>query len=176
MTLFQRILLIPCLLPLGAVLVLSAFHRGEPTRLYLLGWSSPEAPLGVWTALSATGAAALAATTALLIVPTQQPLRRRLHRSYEPPQPSNWQQDDAHQRDPVAAPPQRDLRDPAPTVAVSYRVIKRGVPDQGSSQSTDLESVPTVRKEVSRTVSERIAQDSIDNQASDWGDDPNRDW
>ena len=176
MTLLQRILLIPCLLPLGAVLVLSAFHRGEPTRLYLLGWSSPEAPLGAWTALSATGAAALAATTALLIVPTQQPLRRRLHRSYEPSQPSTWQQDDAVQRDPIAAPPQRDLRDPAPTVAVAYRVIKRGVPEQGSRQSNDVESVRTVREEASRTVSEPIAQESIGNEASDWGDDPNRDW
>ena len=176
MTLLQRILLIPCLLPLAAVLVLSAFHRGEPTRLYLLGWSSPEAPLGVWTAFSATGAAALAATTALLIVPTQQPLRRRLHRSYEPPHPSNWQQDDAGQPNPVAAPPQRDLRDPAPTVAVAYRVIKRGVPDQGSRQSADVESVQTVRDEASRAVSEPIAPEFNSNQSSDWGDDPNRDW
>jgi hypothetical protein len=61
-------------------------------------------------------------------------------------------------------------------VAVAYRVIKRGVPEQGSRQSTDVESVRTVREEASRTVSEPIAQESIGNEASDWGDDPNRDW
>jgi len=176
MKLLQRVLLIPSLLPLLVVLVLSALHRGEPTRLHLLGWSSPEAPLGIWTALAASGSAALAASSALFLMPSRQPLRRRLHRSYEPPAPSNWQEDDDGQHNSIPAPPQRDLRDPAPTVAVSYRVIKRGVPDQVSSQSTDVESVPTVREEVSRTVSERIAQDSIDNEASDWGDDPNRDW
>ena len=66
MTLLQRILLIPSLLPLVVVLVLSVLHRGEPTRLHLLGWSSPEVPLGVWTALAATGAAGLAASSSIL--------------------------------------------------------------------------------------------------------------
>ena len=37
MKLLQRVLLIPSLLPLLVVLVLSALHRGEPTRLHLLG-------------------------------------------------------------------------------------------------------------------------------------------
>jgi uncharacterized integral membrane protein len=119
MKLLQRVLLIPSLLPLLVVLVLSALHRGEPTRLHLLGWSSPEAPLGVWTALAATGSAALAASSALFLMPSQQPLRRRLHRSYEPPAPSNWQEDGVDQQNSVPAPPQRDLRDPAPTVAVT---------------------------------------------------------
>ena len=73
MKLLQRVLLIPSLLPLLVVLVLSALHRGEPTRLHLLGWSSPEAPLGVWTALAATGSAALAASSALFLMPSQQP-------------------------------------------------------------------------------------------------------
>ena len=72
MKLLQRVLLIPSLLPLLVVLVLSALHRGEPTRLHLLGWSSPEAPLGAWTALAATGSAALAASSALFLMPSQK--------------------------------------------------------------------------------------------------------
>ena len=95
MTLLQRLLLIPSLVPLVAVLVLSALHRGAPTRLHLLGWSSPQAPLGLWTALAATSAAALSASSALLIVPRNQPLRRRLHRPYEAPSAPEWVVDGA---------------------------------------------------------------------------------
>ena len=176
MKLLQRVLLIPSSLPLVVVLLLSALHRGEPTRLHLLGWSSPEAPLGVWTALAATGSAGLAASSALLLVPSQRPLRRRLHRSYEPSVPSNWQEEEVGQHNSIPAPPQRDLRDPAPTVAVTYRVIKRGAPHKKSRNSADAESVQAVRGPVPRAVSVPPAPESSENEASDWGDDPDRDW
>ena len=45
--------------------------------------------------------------------------------------------------------PERSIRDPAPTVAVSYRVIQQ--PERVSSQTTSSD-------------------------ASDWGQDPDRDW
>jgi hypothetical protein len=179
MRLLQRILLIPSLLPLVAVLVLSSLHRGEPTRLHLLGWSSPEAPLGVWTALAATGAAALSASSSLLIFPRNQPLRRRLHRPYEAPSTPEWQVDGAQppqDRSPVPTPPQRDLRDPAPTVAVAYRVIKRGVPHQKFNNFASEGTDQPVREPVPSRVSNPSSQESTEKGASDWGDDPNRDW
>jgi hypothetical protein len=172
----QRILLIPSLLPLAVVLVLSALHRGEPTRLHLLGWSSPEAPLGVWTALAATGSAALATSSALLLVPARQPLRRRLHRTYEPPAPFGSQADGADQHSPIPAPPQRDLRDPAPTVAVTYRIIKRGGAHEMPRHSADPAPVQSVGNPGPRTVSVPLSAEASGNEASDWGDDPNRDW
>ena len=179
MTLLQRLLLIPSLAPLVAVLVLSALHRGAPTRLHLLGWSSPQAPLGLWTALAATSAAALSASSALLIVPRNQPLQRRLHRPYETPSAPEWQADRARapqDRSPVPSSPQRDLRDPAPTVAVAYRIIKRGVPHQNfnhfESEGTDQQ----VREPVLSRVSNPPSPQSTEDVASDWGDDPNRDW
>ena len=176
MTLLQRILLIPSLLPLVVVLVLSVLHRGEPTRLHLLGWTSPEVPLGVWTALAGTGAAGLAASSSILSTTRKQPLRRRLHRSYEPVPPSSRQEDFTAPHIPVPAPPQRDLRDPAPTVAVAYRVIKRGVPPQHRSHAADVDSVQRVNEPAPRSVSDPLAQDSTLEEASEWGDDPNRDW
>ena len=176
MTLLQRILLIPSLLPLVVVLVLSVLHRGEPTRLHLLGWSSPEVPLGVWTALAATGAAGLAASSSFLRTTRKQPLRRRLHRSYEPVSPSSRQEDFTAPHIPVPAPPQRDLRDPAPTVAVAYRVIKRGVPHQHSNHAADVDSVQRANETVPRSVSDPLTPKSTPEEASEWGDDPNRDW
>ena len=179
MTLLQRILLIPSLVPLVAVLVLSALHRGAPTRLHLLGWSSPQAPLGLWTALAATGAAALSASSALFTVPRNQPLRRRLHRPYEARSAPEWQVDGArapHERSPVPSPPQRDLRDPAPTVAVAYRIIKRGVPHQNVNHFESEGTDQPVRKPVPSRVSNSSSQLFTEDVASDWGDDPNRDW
>ena len=179
MTLLQRILLIPSLVPLVAVLVLSALHRGAPTRLHLLGWSSPQAPLGLWTALAATSAAALSASSALLIVPRNQPLRRRLHRPYEAPSAPEWQVDGARapqERSPVPSPPQRDLRDPAPTVAVAYRIIKRGVPHQNANHFESEGTDQPLREPVPSRVSNPPSPQSTVDMASDWGDDPNRDW
>ncbi len=177
MTLLQRILLIPSLLPLVAVLVLSALHRGTPTRLHLLGWSSPEAPLGVWTAFAATGAAALSATSALLlVVPINQPLRRRLHRPLEASPTPEWQVDSVKDRSPASSPPQRDLRDPAPTVAVTYRIIKRGVPHEDYNPAERERIDHPFREPVASQVSNASSPESGEYVASDWGDDPNRDW
>ena len=179
MTLLQRLLLIPSLAPLVAVLVLSALHRGAPTRLHLLGWSSPQAPLGLWTALAATSAAALSASSALLIVPRNQPLQRRLHRPYETPSAPEWQADRARapqDRSPVPSPPQRDLRDPAPTVAVAYRIIKRGVPHQNANHFESEGTDQPLREPVPSRVSNPPSPQSTVDMASDWGDDPNRDW
>ena len=179
MTLLQRILLIPSLVPLVAVLVLSALHRGAPTRLHLLGWSSPQAPLGLWTALAATGAAALSASSALFTVPRNQPLRRRLHRPYEPSSAPEWQADRARapqDRSPVPSSPQRDLRDPAPTVAVAYRIIKRGVPHQNVNHFESEGTDQPVREPVPSRVSNPPSQQSTEDVGSDWGDDPDRDW
>ena len=179
MTLLQRLLLIPSLAPLVAVLVLSALHRGAPTRLHLLGWSSPQAPLGLWTALAATSAAALSASSALLIVPRNQPLQRRLHRPYETPSAPEWQADRARSpqdRSPVPSPPQRDLRDPAPTVAVAYRIIKRGVPHQNANHFESEGTDQPLREPVPSRVSNPPSPQSTVDMASDWGDDPNRDW
>ena len=165
--------------PLVAVLVLSALHRGAPTRLHLLGWSSPQAPLGLWTALAATGAAALSASSALLIVSRNQPLSRRLHRPHEVPYIPEWQVDgdQAFQdRSPVPSPPQRDLRDPAPTVAVTYRIIKRGVPHRNVNHFESEGTDQPVREPVPSRASNPPSQPSTEDVGSDWGDDPDRDW
>lgn len=139
----QRLLLLPCLAPFVMVIVLSALTRGTPVRLQLLIWRTPPLPIGAWTALAASTGAGLAAGTVLLLKPTRQPLRRQVHRPVEnverEPQPPP----------PSPAMPERDIRDPAPTVAVSYRVIQQ--PERVGSQTNNTDS-------------------------SDWNQDPDRDW
>ena len=139
----QRLLLVPCLAPFVMVIVLSALTRGTPVRLHLLIWRTPPLPIGAWTALAASTGAGLAASTVLLLKPSRLPLRRQVHRAVESferePQPPP----------PSPAMPERDIRDPAPTVAVSYRVIQQ--PERARSQPNN-------------------------DDTSDWDQDPDRDW
>ena len=84
MSTFQRLLLIPCLAPLLALLAFSATNVGDKTRLRLLVWTTPAMPLGAWTALAAGGGAAGAALTAFLLLPAQRPLSRKRYSPVHP--------------------------------------------------------------------------------------------
>ena len=178
MTRLQRILLIPSLLPLLVVLAISAMHRGKPTRLHLLAWSSPAVPLGVWTAIAATSAAGLTATAAIFVAPARQPLRRRVRQpdAAPTPFPSSAQEDGVRIESPVSFGPQRDLRDPAPTVAVAYRVIKRGSPRRQPNPSVARSTNGSVEEPIPSRVDTGSSPAATSEFVSDWGDDPNRDW
>ena len=152
---FQRLLLLPLLSPLLAVLLVAAINPRPAVRLRLLVWHTPSLPIGVWLAAGAAAGAALsAAGTALAL---QQPsgsgqrqVRRGAWRGTEP-----WADDERWGRGPaepararrVSAPPadpdavsrgswppsgpdvqtpQRQAGEPPPTVAVPFRVIRRG--------------------------------------------------
>ena len=73
MTLIRRVLLLPCLLPVVAVLVLSAMNRSGTTQLQVLIWRSPPLPLGAWTAIAAATGASLSGVAALLLIPGRAP-------------------------------------------------------------------------------------------------------
>ena len=173
MTLFQRLLLVPCLAPLLAAVVVAALNTGQPTALRVLTWRSARLPIGAWVAIAASGSALLTAVACLSTTATVQPLRRQVHR------PMGWSSDneswaeapedpDRHRRsDPPPSPqssawPERDVRDPAPTVAVPFRVIKRGKP------------APTPRTSEVEQPSEPVASASPSND--DWGQPLADDW
>ena len=160
MSLLLRILLIPCLAPLMAVLFLSMMHRGDPTRLRVLAWESPPLPLGAWTAMGAGAGAVIGGGTAFLLRPKRIQLRRTVHQQ-------SWAEssdDPNHQKQQtVRGPypgPERDLRDPAPTVAVPFRVIQR----------PERKTADTTRKPEAGT-----SMESPQNHG-DWGDDPALNW
>ena len=98
----------------------------------------------------------------MVLRPSQQPLRRTFRR---PSVPGDSVDFDAHQESPMRGPvpgPERDLRDPAPTVAVPYRVIQR-----------PAQTAPDVPRE---PVSRAAVDTSASAASSDWGDDPDRNW
>ncbi|CAK6691579.1 MULTISPECIES: hypothetical protein [unclassified Synechococcus] len=134
----QRLLLLPLLAPLLAVLLVAALNPTPASRLRLLIWTSPALPIGVWLALAASGGAALSAglTALALQQPGDQPLRRR---SVQPSgggdrrEPEPW--DDRPQASARPAPqqppggyagPERAPQEPPPTLSVPFRILRTG--------------------------------------------------
>jgi len=152
----QRWLLVPCLAPLAAVLLASAFNSSSNTRLQLLIWRSPSLPIGAWTALAGLTGAGLSAVSVLLLVPTTPPLRRQRHQPLERPRP------EPEMREVVTPAPQRDVREPAPTVAVPYRIVQK---PHSEKRATPSEPSPPSR-----------AVDHPTSSSDGWGLDPDLDW
>ena len=157
MNMFQRLLLIPCLAPLLALLALSATNVGDKTRLRLLVWTTPPLPLGAWTALAGAGGAAGAAVAAFLVFPTDRPLSRKRYSAVEPEfEERGYPANESTTRSTAKPGPERDVREPAPTVSVAYRVIQRPSTEPRQSQASAVASPPP--------------------EFSDWGDDPEANW
>ena len=157
MSMFQRLLLIPCLAPLLALLVLSATNVGDKTRIRLLVWTTPPLPVGAWTALAGVGGAAGAAVAAFLVLPAERPLSRKRHSAVQPEFDERGYGANESTTRPNAKPgPERDVREPAPTVSVAYRVIQRPASEPSPPQASAVASPPQ--------------------ENSNWGDDPDANW
>ncbi len=163
MVLLQRLLLLPLLAPLLVVLLVGVLNPRPGLALRLLIWTSPALPIGAWIALGACGGAGLSAAGTVLALRTGPgSLRRQLRR----PAPENrepWTEgrrepwDDPSERpsarrqaDPSAPPessagPPRPPGDPAPTVAVPFRVIRKGRSPAGSTAAPSTASGPDPR-------------------------------
>lgn len=161
MSMFQRLLLIPCLAPLLALLVLSATNVGDKTQIRLLVWETPPLPIGAWTALAGVGGAAGAALAAVLVSPVERPLNRQRRSPVQPEFDEKcFTANEPTPRSNSNPGPERDVREPAPTVSVAYRVIQR--PSSAPPQSD--------------TSSGASAVGSPSQEFSDWGDDPEANW
>ena len=156
MSSLQRWLLVPCLAPLLGLLLTSALNNTGNTRLQLLIWRSPSLPIGAWTALAGLCGAGFSTISVLMLVPSNPPLRRQRH------QPVERFRAEATVPDVATAPPQRDVREPAPTVAVPYRIVQNARPRQ---------QPPASGAATPSRPSEPTPQSS-----EGWGHDPDLDW
>ncbi|MFM1812954.1 MAG: hypothetical protein RLZZ336_1892 [Cyanobacteriota bacterium] len=146
-TVLQQLLLIPLLAPLLAVLLLGAINPRPPVVLRLLVWSSPALPLGAWIAAAAAAGAGLSAAATTLAL-------RQSASAIEPPAAFQRGHGSAGPGEPAAAPkprtpsvgtgvgPSRAPGEPAPTVEVPYRVIRRPAAEPSAPKAA-----PTARPE-----------------------------
>ena len=130
MTPLQRLLLIPCLSPLLLTLLVGGLNLGKSGSLRILTWELPALPIGVWMTVAATTGAVLGSGGALSAVTStnRRPLQREVRRSYGATA-QNVPQDEERQASDSKTTvlwPERDVRDPSPTVSVPFRVIRTG--------------------------------------------------
>ena len=169
----QRLLLLPLLSPLLVVLLVAAINPKPWVKVRLLTWSSASLPVGGWIAAAATvGAVLSGAGTALALQEQGSGLlpRRQVRRSRgsEPPMGSDGTTAAPHQNEgwgeeqakPSAwAGPARRAGEPAPTVSVPFRVIRKG------SATQPAQSAQKAPAEPASTTS-----------ADDWGTSQSDDW
>ena len=167
MTPLQRLLLIPCLSPLLLTLLVGGLNLGKAGTLRILTWDLPKLPIGVWMAMAATSGAVLGSGGVLAAgSSTQQTLQREVRRPYTWNEESSEQDTQRAAKTAATMPwPERDVRDPAPTVSVPFRVIRTG------RSSKDSATQPEVRE---RTVSEPVQTSTT--VADDWNQPIPTDW
>ncbi|MFZ9217196.1 MAG: hypothetical protein ACO215_09000, partial [Vulcanococcus sp.] len=91
----QRILLLPLLTPLVAVLLVSAINPRPSVSVRLLTWSSPALPMGAWLAAAAgLGAGLSGIGTALALQGASNGIspRRQVRRQGAPEPSEPWDQ------------------------------------------------------------------------------------
>jgi len=122
----QQLLLLPLLAPLLVVLLLAAVNPRPPVALRVLIWTSPALPLGGWLAGAAAAGAGLSALA------TGLALRQAAPAVDVQPRRRPWTPDEtAAAAAPAPAPsarpsaPSRRPGEPAPTVEVPFRVIRK---------------------------------------------------
>ncbi|MAS28668.1 MAG: hypothetical protein CBD47_07750 [Synechococcus sp. TMED187] len=152
MTRLQKLLLLPSLSPLVAAMIVASLNLRQPTSLKLLTWRSPAVPIGAWVAVAAGGAGLFSFLAAYGASAASAPLRRQVHRplGWDKPEDQFWppsveqepftphQQTTEINQQATVQWPERDVRDPAPTVAVPFRVIQwgnKGYPEPAQAQN-----------------------------------------
>ena len=206
LALLRRLLLLPLLAPLMAVLILAALNPRPSLSLRLLIWRSPPLPIGLWIGAGAGGGALLsAAATALALVQggtRQRPSgRRRQGLAAEHPEPWDGQprrsggpswftraspgfaptpQDSAGPQQAATgqglgsrggAGPQRAPGQPAPTVAVPFRVLHRPSGAKPPSRQAPPQPVAADNREAQpqpQVAPMTVGDDWEQNDGDDW--------
>lgn len=184
--LLRRLLLLPLLAPLLAVLLLAALNPGPAVRLRLLTVRTTSLPLGLWLAAAAGGGALVSGTAAALALwqgrrslAAERGERSRESEQGEPWSMGGWpggragaQQSEAvdvsagerggERWSPIG--PERGPGEPPPTLSVPFRVIRR--PTRSSAAASRAATAPDPGPSAAVAVAEvQVAQGSA---ADDW--------
>ncbi len=178
MTAFQRLLLIPCLSPVVLMLLIATLNLGQPSSLRVLTWRLPPLPIGAWIAVATVLGSGVSAVAGLAMVTSSPVLRREVRRpatGHDVQEPLPREQ--PHQARPAQPTPwpERDVRDPAPTVSVPFRVVHRG--NQANATPTQArESNPIQPREQHANSAANETGDGVGANPDDWNQQIGDDW
>ncbi len=179
MTTFQRLLLIPCLSPVVLMLLIATLNLGQATSLRVLTWRLPALPIGAWIAVATVLGSGVSAVGGMAMVTSKPVLRREVRRpatGFDSQEPLPREQ--ARQPRPAQQPspwPERDVRDPAPTVSVPFRVVHRG--NQANATATQAkDNNPIQAKEQHPQSAATKAGGGAGADSDDWNHQIGDDW
>lgn len=178
MTSFQRLLLIPCLSPVVLMLLIASLNLGQASSLRVLTWRLPPMPIGAWIAVVTVLGSGVSAVGGLAMVTSRPVLHRKVRRpatgpDLQEPLPSE-QPHQARAAQPTPW-PERDVRDPAPTVSVPFRVVHRGSQANATpTQSTDTKPVRPKQQQADPSTAD--AGGGMGADADDWNQQIGDDW
>ena len=178
MTSFQRLLLIPCLSPVVLMLLIASLNLGQASSLRVLTWRLPTLPIGAWIAVATALGSGVTAVAGLAMVTSRPVLRREVRRPAKGPDVQEpLPREQPHQAR-AAQPtpwPERDVRDPAPTVSVPFRVVHRGSQANATpTESTDTK--PVWPKQQQANPSTADVGGGMGADADDWNQQIGDDW
>ncbi len=177
MTTFQRLLLIPCLSPVVLMLLIATLNFGQPSSLRVLTWRLPTLPIGGWIAIATVLGSGVSAVGGLAMVSSKPLLRREVRRPVTGPDVQEpWPREQPHQARPAEpmAWPERDVRDPAPTVSVPFRVVHRG--SQPNPTTTQAHETNPIKAREQHSNPSAAAGGGGGADADDWNQQIGDDW
>lgn len=200
----RRLLIVPLLTPLLAVLLVATLNPSPRVSFRVLTWVTPRAPLGIWLASAALGGAALSGVGVALALRQEAAGRktgqRRSRTDFEPwserayrdgawpsgakgrepsrqadlhvaPPEAPWQErpPDDRGRARMSVAPERAPGDPAPTVVVPFRVLRRPASHPG-------EDVAPAPAGWSAAATAKMPESVPVAAADDWEDEGAQEW
>ena len=178
MTAFQRLLLIPCLSPVLLMLLIASLNLGKASSLRVLTWRLPPMPIGAWIAVVSVLGSGVSAVGGLAMVTSRPVLHRKVRRPATGPdlqEPLPREQPDQARAAQPTPWPERDVRDPAPTVSVPFRVVHQASP-ANTTATQSKETNPIQVREEQANPSTAAAGGESGADADDWNQQIGDDW
>ena len=151
MNILKKLLLLTCISPIILVILISSLNINKTVRLKFLTWTTPSLSIGLIMAISSLTSGLLSASSIIIINNEKLAYKRQVHidpnnpynkdynRSEDEIFNSNNQYDIADSEFNYI--PERDIRDPSPTVSVPFRIINQpSQPKDIKKQSSNINS------------------------------------
>ncbi len=173
---FKKLSLIPCLLPLIIAISIGLLNMKRQSNVRILLWESPPMSIGLWIIFASSTSAIFTYTLTSNFKASERTFRRKVNINARDIENKDYYSDEVDQIDSDAFTnkgienkfmPERDPRDPAPTVAVPFTIIKRGNEQPVStvnSYQVDYDEEPLDKNENIDYGMENSDQDEYYNQ------------
>ena len=149
MNILKKLLLFTCISPIILVILISSLNINKTVRLKFLTWTTPSLSIGLIMTISSLTSGLLSASSIIIINNEKLAYKRQVHidpnnpynkdynRSEDEIFNSNNQYDIADSEFNYI--PERDIRDPSPTVSVPFRIINQPIqPKDIKNQSSNI--------------------------------------